>query len=128
MKTFEEYALTYTRPTLYYTVTDLSETLDEVEVDYLIAELQTIQSENIGHTLVLRTETDYTITVGYYDQEPMKEFETRLKRAYKNYVYGETQTMKAKMTHEELKAFEIKELEDELALLKDKLAKLKDNA
>lgn len=126
MKTFEEYALTYTRQTVFYKVTDLSETLDEIDVSYLIDELQTIQAENIGHELVLRTDTDYdnsivNVAVGYYDQEPIQEFETRLKRAYDTYVYGETVRMKRMMTPAERKAFEIKELED-------KLAKLKDNA
>ena len=123
MKTFEEYALTFTRTTLFYVVGKpyelLSEdTEEEVDVDCLIGVLQSIQTQHKERTLILNT---YDGMVGYYDQEPMKEFETRLKRAYETYVYGETQTMKAKMTQEELKAFEIKELED-------KLAKLKDNA
>jgi hypothetical protein len=124
MKTFEEYALTFTRTTLFYVVGKPYELLsedteeEEVDVDCLIGVLQSIQTQHKKRNLVLNT---YDGMVGYYDQEPMKEFETRLKRAYETYVYGETQTMKAKMTQEELKAFEIKELED-------KLAKLKDNA
>ena len=124
MKTFEEYALTFTRTTLFYVVGKPYELLsedteeEEVDVDCLIGALQSIQTQHKERNLILNT---YDGMVGYYDQEPMKEFETRLKRAYENYVYGETQTMKAKMTQEELKAFEIKELED-------KLAKLKDNA
>lgn len=122
MKTFEEYASTFTRKTLFYVVGKPYEFLtvdtEEVDVDCLIGVLQAIQTQHKERNLILSTDDGM---VGYYDQEPMKEFETRLKRAYENYVYGETQTMKAKMTQEELKAFEIKELED-------KLAKLKDNA
>ena len=124
MKTFEEYALTYTRQTLFYEVANpyesLSEYAEDIEVDCLIEVLQTIQTQHKEHNLVLRT---VDAMVGYYDQEPMQEFETRLKRAYETYVYVETSRMKANMkatmTPEELKAFEIKELEERLAQLKD---------
>jgi uncharacterized Ntn-hydrolase superfamily protein len=126
MKTLEEHALTHTRKTLFYTIDDhdLSETFDELEVDYLISELQTIQEQHKEHKLVLRTDTvddsnTVMVTVGYYDLEPMQQFETRVKSSYDTYVYCETSRLKARMTPAERKAFEIKELEERLAQLKD---------
>ena len=123
MKTLEQYASIYSRKSIFHKVSAIAESLDEMEVDYLISELQDIQAGHENYDLVLRAvdeddERGYFV-VGYYELEPIEQFESRIKTSYENYVYIETQQIKKQLPPAERKALEIKELEERLAQLKE---------
>jgi predicted ribosome quality control (RQC) complex YloA/Tae2 family protein len=128
LATYEQYMKHHkqTRTTKFIEVGSNSVDMSEVRVDGLVKWLTEFQEKHTGKDLILRTWSDddsYQSTgeiyndIGYYDLEPIEEYNTRCRELYNRYVefYNRTE--------ESDKEKEIKQLEERLAELRGDFCK-----
>jgi|LakMenE18May11ns_1017448.scaffolds.fasta_scaffold9959694_160 hypothetical protein len=125
LATYDQYMKIHkqTRTHKFFTVGSILGNLEEVKINGLIDELLEFKNKHEDKDLVIRLWSDddsYNIStgeiandIGYYDLEPIDEYNTRCRNLYDNYVrFYNSDSMRDKRNKE------IQELEEKLAKLK----------
>ena len=128
LATYEQYMKHHkqTRTHKFFTVGSILGSLEEVKVNGLIDELLEFKNKHEDKDLVIRLWSDddsYQSTgeiyndIGYYDLEPIEEYNTRCRDLYNRYVefYNRAE--------QNDKEYEIKQLEERLAELRGDFCK-----
>lgn len=125
LATYEQYMKHHkqTRTHKFFTVGSIIGNLEEVKINGLIDELLEFKNKHEDKDLVIRLWLDddsYNIStgeiandIGYYDLEPIEEYNARCKNLYDNYVRFYNSAIKKDKRNKE-----IQELEEKLAKLK----------